>query len=91
MDKLTIVEIENLIKCILKDFILVNNFNEYTNRRDLDFYYNVTNANNTDDVKVVVRNTKKRILANNILGIISCTTMYKKNRKSLLTSCFGYF
>ena len=62
LNKLTIVEIENLIKCILKDFIIVNNFNEYNNRRDLDFYYDVTNSNNIDDVKVGVRNKKEEPL-----------------------------
>lgn len=62
LDKLTIEEIENLIKCILKDFIIVNNFNEYNERRDLDFYYEVTNQNNIDSIKVGVKNTKKEPL-----------------------------
>lgn len=62
LDKLTIIEIENLIKCILKDFIIVNNFNEYNNRRDLDFYYDVTITNNINDINVGVRNTKNEPL-----------------------------
>lgn len=62
LDKLTVEEIENLIKCILKDFIIVNNFNEYNNRRDLDFYYEVTNVGNIDNVKIGVKNTKQEPL-----------------------------
>jgi hypothetical protein len=58
-EKFTIEELENLLKCILKEFIIHSNFNEYNNRRDLDFTFNVTNENNINSITVGVKNTKE--------------------------------
>lgn len=57
-EKFTIEELENLLKCILKEFIIHSNFNEYNNRRDLDFTYEVTNEDNIDYITVGVKNKK---------------------------------
>jgi len=57
-EKFTVEELENLLKCILKEFIIHTNFNEYNNRRDLDFTFSVTNENNIDSIVVGVKNKK---------------------------------
>ena len=57
-EKFSIEELENLLKCILKEFIIHSNFNEYNNRRDLDFTFDVTNENNIDYITFGVKNKK---------------------------------
>ncbi|WP_053976671.1 putative phage abortive infection protein [Mangrovimonas xylaniphaga] len=56
-ERFTIEELENLLKCILKEFIIHSNFNEYNIRRELDFTFNVSNDNNIDNIMVGVTNT----------------------------------
>jgi hypothetical protein len=53
LDKFNNNEIENLFKCILKEFIIYSNFNLFNNRRELNFDYDISNP---DSIIVSIRN-----------------------------------
>ncbi len=45
LDKFTYDEIENLFKCIVKEFIIYSNYNEFNNRRELNFNFDIADPN----------------------------------------------
>lgn len=49
-------EIENLLKCILKELIIYANFNNYNIRKEINIYGNVEVQNNENSIKVGVEN-----------------------------------
>lgn len=56
LDKFSDDEIENLLECILKELIIVSNFNMFNHRRDLCFYSNTTLEGQKSIIKVGVKN-----------------------------------
>lgn len=56
LDKFSDDEIENLLECILKELIIVSNFNMFNQRRHLCFYSDTTVEGQKSIIKVGVRN-----------------------------------
>ncbi len=61
-EKFTIEEVESLVKCILKEFIIYANFNTYNIRKEIDIYYEVFNDNHSYNINIGVRNIKNNPL-----------------------------
>lgn len=56
LDKFNYEEIENLFKCILKEFVIYSNYNLFNNRKELNFEFDVSNP---EKISLSVRNWKE--------------------------------
>lgn len=56
LEKFTNKEIENLLECLIKDFVILSNFNAYNERKELDFYSDTSISNTKTNIKVGVKN-----------------------------------
>lgn len=58
-DKYSNEDLENLLKCIMKELIIISNFNQFNDRKNIDFSFDVDFDNNPTSTTIKVVNTEQ--------------------------------